>query len=89
MSEDYGGMSISDWNSAKETVARHLAHLLRADPNYRGILDTLLIHLIVDTFKAQQTPKNMSPDEFLEKYTSIFRDGLGISLRSLESDDDA
>ena len=89
MAEDYGSMSISDWNSARDTVARHLAHLMQKDSSYRAVYETVLIHLIVDIFMVQQTPKNMSTDEFLTKYTALFREGLGINFQSLEPDDDA
>jgi hypothetical protein len=87
MPDDYGGMSISDWDSAKQTVQRHLAVLLEKNPNYRGIFDTLLVHLIVDIFMVKERPSNMSAEEFVKKYTGIFHDGLGINLSSLESDD--
>jgi len=85
MSDEYGGMSISDWNSAKNAVTRHLAVLLQKDSNYRGILDTILVHILVDSFMAQQRPDLMSPEEFFHKYTTLFREGLGISFQSLES----
>ena len=89
MPEDYGGMSISDWDSAKRTVQRHLAVLLERNPTYKSIYETILVHLIVDIFMVKEQPSNMSADEFLKKYTTLFREGLGINLSSLESDNDA
>lgn len=87
MDEDYGGMSISDWNSVHLTVQKHLGVLAARDPNYHAIYETILIHLIVDIFMVKESPKNMTPDEFLTKYITLFREGFGINFQSLESDD--
>lgn len=86
MPDEYGGMSISDWNSARDTISKHLAVLLQKDPNYRGIFDTLLTHMIADTFMAQQRPDFLSSGAFFIKYTTLFKQGLGINLMSLDSD---
>ena len=86
MSEDYGGMSISDWNSAKLTVQKHLGVLATRNPDYRAIYDTALAHLIVDIFMVQQSPKNMSIEEFLAKYTTLFKDGFGVNFHPLDTD---
>lgn len=89
MPDEYGGMSISDWNSAKATVTKHLGALAAKDQNYRGIYDTILIHMIVDAFMVRESPKHMSADEFITKYTKLCQDGLGINFHSLDTDNDA
>lgn len=89
MPDEYGGMSISDWDSSKLAVKKHLGVMLAKDPNYQGVFETLLIHLIVDIFMVKECPKNMSANEFISKYTQIFQEGLGININSLDTDKDA
>ena len=90
MSDEYGGMSISDWNSAKVTVKKHLGVLASKNPViYRAVYENIFVHLIVDIFMSKERPDIMSSSEFLTKYTNIFKEGLGINLMSLESDNDA
>jgi len=84
---EYGGMSISDWNSAKETVKKHLGILCAKNPDqYHAVYEAILIHLIVDIFMSRERPDLMPSEALLEKYTKLFREGLGINLMSLESD---
>ena len=89
MSDEYGGMSISDWGSAKFAIQKHLGALAAKNPNYQATYETILIHMIVDTINVKQRPDILSVDDFFTKYLSVFKDGLGINLQSLEPDSDA